>query len=170
MARLKVGAEFEPGRLERLDNSARIRHARGQRLLAEHVLPGPRGRDGVLGVQRVGGGDIDDVDLAVAQQVRVVGVRSARPVLLRERLGAAAVAADDGDQRPFRAEGVDRGRRGAAGKAAGPDNSPSQWHLTPPGPPAVSRSLPFDGYRSPPRLCPRTPSRTIVKSEPTPTA
>ena len=91
----------------------------GQRLLAHHVLAGLDGHPGVLEVQGVRGGDVDDLDVGVGDQV---GVRRVRPgagcVLGHERLGRLAAARSDRHQ-PRRGDQREVGGHGAGDLAGG---------------------------------------------------
>ena len=90
----------------------RVAGVEGQRLLAHHVLAGLDRHPGVLEVQGVGGGDVDDLDVGVGDQVGVrrVGAGTGR-VLGHEGLGRLQAARADGDQ----ARGRDQGEVGGHG-------------------------------------------------------
>ena len=100
----------------------------GQRLLAEHGLAGREGQPGVLEVERVRAGDVDDVDVGVGHQRVVRRVGAGGVVAVRRGRSASA------DSRRARADGRDAGvRHGAevrgevAGDAARWRGCPSEW-------------------------------------------
>jgi len=70
----------------------------GQRLLAQHVLPGLEGGHVPLGVEGVDQRVVDDIDLGISNDLGVGLVHRADAVLLGESFGAATVARSDGDQ------------------------------------------------------------------------
>ncbi len=83
------------------DHLVGLRQRARERLLADHVLAGRRGRNRDVAMQVVGGADADDVDVRLLDQRPVVGVVAGDAVLGREALG------------------VPRSRRGDAAQAGG---------------------------------------------------
>ena len=73
-----------------------------ERLLAEHVLAGIEGADGPLGVQPVGQGVVDGLDLRVGQQRLVAGIDMPHALACRESVGAPRVARRHRDDRRTR--------------------------------------------------------------------
>ena len=61
----------------------------GHRLLAQHVLAGPGGRDGPLGVQVVRQRDVDGVDVGIGEQRLVGGVGTVEAQLVGDGLRSA---------------------------------------------------------------------------------
>jgi hypothetical protein len=81
-----------------LDGLHRLAVIDGQRLLAEYVLAGLGRLDGPFRVPRVGGGDVDGLNVVVGEQILVAPVGSGRAVLPGERLGLVFRAAARGQQ------------------------------------------------------------------------
>jgi hypothetical protein len=71
------------------DDGGGVGDAGGHRLLDEHVLAGAGRRDRLGGVQAIGGGEDDGVQVGVGEHRRVVGVHGAAGAVAgRERGGA----------------------------------------------------------------------------------
>jgi hypothetical protein len=72
-----------------LDHAVGVGQRRRQRLLADHVLPGLRGRDREIGVQVVGASEHDQVDVARQEALEILeGVPNAVPLRKVLRVGA----------------------------------------------------------------------------------
>src|SRR5205814_1877161 len=72
-----------------------------QRLLAHHVLAGAGGVNRDLGVQTIGSGDRDHLDVGIAQQLAVVGVRARDAVPPGEARGVSPRGRGHGDDLRF---------------------------------------------------------------------
>lgn len=97
----------------------------GQRLLAEDVFPGLGGLDGPLGVQGVGGGDIDRLDVGVGQEVLVGAVGPHFAELAGEGLGFFLGSAADGHESAGLRAGQPLGE--CLGDVAGRQDTPSEF-------------------------------------------
>ena len=126
-AEVKPDAEPDVGALAGFDHPAGVVPRERHRLLDEDVLARLRGANRLLGVQRVGRRDVDDIHGGVAEHGVEVVVGAGGAVLLGERFGAAQVAADGGGERRA-ACGVDRGGHLGVRVAPRTDDSPAGGH------------------------------------------
>jgi hypothetical protein len=104
------------------------------------VLAGGEGQPGVLEVQRVGGGDVDDVDGGVGDQLVVRAVRRRGAVPVREGPGALGTPGADGGE-----PGAGRERQvggEAVGDLAGGEDAPADGVLHGSSAPAPRRAPP----------------------------
>jgi hypothetical protein len=93
-----------------------------QRLLAQHMLAALQRADAPLDVQRVGQGDVDDLDVGVLQQLLVAAIRPRDTVLARVFRGARLVSA--GHREKFDPFGLSCARHEQPVDARGRDDSP----------------------------------------------
>jgi len=94
-----LGVEQQhPGLLTGVDHRVRFLEGDAQRLLAHDVLAGPRGVDRDLRMETVGRRNGNHLDLGIAQQVAIVGVRLRDTVALGERGGVALRRRGDRDE------------------------------------------------------------------------
>ena len=73
VAKVVIGAHHHASSVAGLAHAMRIGEGQGQRLLAEHVLAGPGGNQGLVAMQLVGGRDVDGVDVLAEQRLESVG-------------------------------------------------------------------------------------------------
>jgi hypothetical protein len=97
------------------------------RLFAQHRLAGLQGADGPFGVQAVGQGIVDGLDIRVVEQGLIVPVRSRHVMGPGEGRAPRRVARGHGQHLDPRREGPDiqQGRPGDAGAAQHADPQPS---------------------------------------------
>ena len=102
-----------------------------ERLLAQDVLPGPEGVEGVLLVAGVGGGDVDDVDVGIGRQRVVVAVAGRNGEAVAEGLGPFGRTRGHGDD----GAPVDQLHRfgETGGDGARADDAPADHRLGPGG-------------------------------------
>ena len=98
-----------------------------ERLLHEHVLARSDRGEGVLGVQRVRGGDVDGVDVRVLDE-RLVARRAAAGRRRSPRTGPRTPATGTPRRRSARRAGIRRPARRLRRDLPGPHHSPAQRH------------------------------------------
>ena len=82
VAQVMVGAHHDAALAALRDHRARVGERQRERLLAQHVLAGRRGREDLVAMQLVGGGDVDGVDVLRFDQLLQARRRARDAVLL----------------------------------------------------------------------------------------
>jgi hypothetical protein len=89
----------------------------------DHVLAGARGRDYSVLVQCIGRGDVDDVDLGIADELFVIAVRPLGADLRRDVTGLDRIASRTRDQARS-GRSADCGREVVYGDMTEPNDTP----------------------------------------------
>ena len=123
VAQMMVGRHDHSCLLARVNHLLRIRQRQRQRLLAKHVLSGPRRGDGLVVVMLVGRADVDAVDAGIGEH-RVKRVKVPRQPVIRSECGATLrTRADDTDHLGIGLR-IDRPDHVLPGNIARPDQPP----------------------------------------------
>ena len=124
VAQMVVGAHDHGGIAAGHDHRASVGQAQRQRLLAQDVLAGGGGGQGLILVQLVGGADVDDLDRRVGQQGLDAVMAVGDAVLGGVGLAPRRVAAHD--RHGFAALGADGADNVLLGDVAGADQAPAE--------------------------------------------